>query len=120
MAISSLEELCKLEVVKHGLDRTDLPAVLAKELEQLEERIVSAFSGTYRNHEAWPWGTFKLAWRQGQWEFILQGLQTLVLVVRAGSPSSTSHATAPCARRWRRIVATWLRSRWGPHLSLES
>ena len=45
--IPSLREMCKLEVIKHGVDRTDLPATLAVEVEQLEELFASTFSGTY-------------------------------------------------------------------------
>jgi len=69
---------------------------LAEELEQLEELIVSAFNGTYQKFQRMPNSggpavlTFKLAWNQGQWEFLLQNQETLV--VRAGTENQLGWA----------------------------
>jgi hypothetical protein len=80
MAIPSLREMCMLEVIKHGVDRTDLPAALALEVEELEELIASTFNG--RNYvfiHGWAVNTFSIAWRQGQWEFTLGDEEAMVV-----------------------------------------
>ena len=89
MAIPSLREMCKLEVIKHGVDRTDLPAALALEVEELEELIASTFNG--RNYvfiQGWAVNTFSIAWRQGQLEFTLGDEEAMVvrpgMVIRLG------------------------------------
>ena len=82
--------MCKLQVIKHGVDRTDLPATLAEEVEQLEGKIASAFRGDYcfmfNGWGRWCSVSFQLVWREGQCEFILYpGAQHQeTLVVRAG------------------------------------
>ena len=84
--IPSLREMCKLEVIKHGVDRTDLPATLAVEVEQLEELFASTFSGTYVRAYCTmqSWRTvviFSVAWRQGHWEVTLGGDEEAMVIL---------------------------------------
>ena len=93
--IPSLREMCKLEVIKHGVDRTDLPATLAVEVEQLEELFASTFSGTYVRayctlERFRTWVIFSVAWRQGHWEFTKGDEEAMV--VRPGMVNEMGRA----------------------------
>ena len=105
MAVPSLRELSKLEVIKHGVDRTDLPRALALEVEQLEERIVTAFCGTYQRVADLPPFAFRVAWHQGQWEFILGNQEPFV--VRAGVENRLGRARSDLFfLRGRKVIIT--------------
>ena len=75
----SLKEICKLFLVKKGIARIDLPSTLAEEVEELEGRIKSIFTGTFHGPEHFSVITMSIAWTQGQWEFTMKNQETLVI-----------------------------------------
>ena len=75
----SLKEICKSFLVKKGIARIDLPSTLAEEVEELEGRIKSIFTGTFHRLENSSVITMTVAWTQGQWEITMKNQETLVI-----------------------------------------
>merc|ERR1711964_482689 len=62
----------------------DLPSTLAEEVEELEGRIKSIFTGTFhRFDEHFSATTMTIAWTQGQWEVNVNKNQG-TLVIKSG------------------------------------
>jgi len=74
-----LKEICKLFLVKKGIARIGLPSTLAEEVEEIEGRIKSIFTGTFHRHEYFSVITMTVAWTQGQWEITMKNQETLVI-----------------------------------------
>jgi len=78
--VPSLKEICSLAVIKTGTVRINLPSTLADEVEELEGRIKSIFTGTFqRPTDIYTVVTLTIAWTQGQWELTLNNHETLVV-----------------------------------------
>jgi len=78
----SLKEICKLAVILGRSQRECLPKTLIKEVDELDDKIRSTFSGTYHRYGDWSFTTLTINWTEGQWEFTLYNQGTLV--VKAG------------------------------------
>ena len=64
--MESLKEKCKLEVIKLGILRTELPKSVAKEVEIMEEKVKSVFTGMFSYSEFFYRGTVEIAWVCGE------------------------------------------------------
>ena len=85
MDVKCLKEICVLAVLKHGISKTRLPDTVAKEVERMERRVNSLFTGIF----FYPVGgvdnamsTIKIAWENGEWQ--LTPLNRETLRIRAG------------------------------------
>merc|ERR1719420_2365955 len=78
-SVSSLKEICKMFVLKNGITRIDLPTTLAEEVEEMEGRINSIFTGTFHRHKDFSVIPLTIAWAQGQWELTMKNQETLVI-----------------------------------------
>ena len=90
LSVSSLKEICKKFVIKKGISRIDLPTTLAEEVEEMEGRMKSIFTGTFHRHTDFSvTNTLTIAWTQGQWELTIKKAHGLVvaqetLVIKSG------------------------------------
>ena len=66
-------------VIKKGISRIDLPTTLAEEVEEMEGRMRSIFTGTLHRHTDFSGTTLTIAWTQGQWELTMKNQETLVI-----------------------------------------
>ena len=95
-SVPSLKEACKLFVIKKGTTRIDLPTTLAEELDEMEGRMKSIFTGTFHIQKDFSVTTLTIAWTQGQWEFTMKnqkiggGVWVIVktLVIKSGVENS--------------------------------
>ena len=78
-SVPSLKEACKLFVIKMGTTRIDLPTTLAEEVDEMEGRIKSIFTGTFHIQKDFSVTTLTIAWTQGQWELTMKNQETLVI-----------------------------------------
>jgi hypothetical protein len=84
--MKSLKEICKLAVIKQGLSRTDLPQVVSEEVEIMEEKLKSVFSGIFFSSKDDAISSLKIAWENGEWQ--LTPLNQETLRIRAGVENS--------------------------------
>ena len=79
--VPSLKEVCKMFVIKKGISRPriDLPTTLAEEVEEMEGRMRSIFTGTFHRHTDFSGTTLTIAWTQGQWELTINNKETLII-----------------------------------------
>ena len=78
--VPSLKEICKRFVIKKGISRIDLPTTLAEEVEEMEGRMKSIFTGTFHRHTDFSvTNTLTIAWTQGQWELTIKKAHGLVV-----------------------------------------
>jgi len=75
----SLKEICKIAVIKGRSQRECLPKTLIKEVDELDDKIRSTFSGTFHRYEDWSFTTLTINWTNGQWELTLRNQRTLVV-----------------------------------------
>ena len=83
--VPSLKEICKRFVIKKGISRIDLPTTLAEEVEEMEGRMKSIFTGTFHRHTDFSvTNTLTIAWTQGhgQWELTIKKAHTGLVVAQ--------------------------------------
>ena len=79
----SLQEICMIVVIKQGLSKDRLPEIVKEEVENLERKIMSAFTGKFYTYQKYPnprlypviptpgsveFG-FSIVWNRGKLEF---------------------------------------------------
>eukprot|EP00092_Neocalanus_flemingeri_P038003 GFUD01041371.1.p1 GENE.GFUD01041371.1~~GFUD01041371.1.p1 ORF type:complete len:175 (-),score=46.31 GFUD01041371.1:49-573(-) len=68
--METLEQMSMMAVLKLGIPMTELPKTVAKEVDMLEARIKSDWTGIFRS---WNWGLWcdrvKIDWSGGEWRF---------------------------------------------------
>ena len=52
---------------------------MAEEVEEMEGRMKSIFTGTFHRHSDFSETTLTIAWTQGQWELTMKNQETLVI-----------------------------------------
>ena len=76
--MESLRELCKLAVLKLGISKTDLPKTVRREVEMMEHKLKSQFTGTFHYKSGdYSTSTLKIAWTRGEWQLTILNQETL-------------------------------------------
>eukprot|EP00092_Neocalanus_flemingeri_P104383 GFUD01133698.1.p1 GENE.GFUD01133698.1~~GFUD01133698.1.p1 ORF type:complete len:219 (-),score=45.18 GFUD01133698.1:177-833(-) len=66
MEMETLKQICMSVVIELGMSRAQLPLTLKNEVEIMEERIMSEWTGIFSNSETRP---VKIDWSGGEWTF---------------------------------------------------
>eukprot|EP00092_Neocalanus_flemingeri_P104384 GFUD01133699.1.p1 GENE.GFUD01133699.1~~GFUD01133699.1.p1 ORF type:complete len:193 (-),score=42.13 GFUD01133699.1:198-776(-) len=64
--METLKQICMSVVIELGMSRAQLPLTLKNEVEIMEERIMSEWTGIFSNSESRP---VKIDWSGGEWTF---------------------------------------------------
>ena len=76
--MGSLRDLCKLAVLKLGISKTDLPKTVRREVEMMEHKLKSQFTGTFHYKSGdYSTSTLKIAWTRGEWQLTILNQETL-------------------------------------------
>eukprot|EP00092_Neocalanus_flemingeri_P023694 GFUD01025697.1.p1 GENE.GFUD01025697.1~~GFUD01025697.1.p1 ORF type:complete len:204 (+),score=49.17 GFUD01025697.1:67-678(+) len=89
--METLKQISMSVVIELGMSRAQLPLTLKNEVEIMEERIMSEWTGIFSNSESRP---VKIDWSGGEWTFSPQ--MRRVYVYRRHSGWSTLRPLPPC------------------------
>eukprot|EP00092_Neocalanus_flemingeri_P038005 GFUD01041373.1.p1 GENE.GFUD01041373.1~~GFUD01041373.1.p1 ORF type:complete len:169 (+),score=36.21 GFUD01041373.1:111-617(+) len=67
--METLKQMSMMAVLKLGIPRTELPKTVAKEVDMLEARIKSDWTGIFRSWNLWS-DHIKIDWSGGEWRFL--------------------------------------------------
>ena len=92
----SLRNISKLAMVKYGVNKTELPKDLIKEVKEMEDIVKAEMSGSFSNLTLNYSYCLKIEWSPGEWQFVLTTnfhwtpedwkptLRTIKMKIRAG------------------------------------
>eukprot|EP00092_Neocalanus_flemingeri_P087618 GFUD01110604.1.p1 GENE.GFUD01110604.1~~GFUD01110604.1.p1 ORF type:complete len:170 (+),score=36.47 GFUD01110604.1:123-632(+) len=67
--METLKQMSMMAVLKLGIPRTALPKTVTKEVEMLEARIKSDWTGIFRSWDSWT-DNVKIDWSGEEWRFL--------------------------------------------------
>ena len=68
----------KLAVLKLGISKTELPKTVSREVDMLEHKLKSDFTGSFPYYsEDYSSGTLEIVWARGEWQLSLLNQETL-------------------------------------------
>ena len=75
--MATLMEICKMEVIKLGAPREELPKTILKEVEIMEEKMKTFFTGSFSNICNSSYSSLKIDLVDGEWHFTVCAQPTL-------------------------------------------
>ena len=75
--MATLKEICKMEVIKLGAPREELPKTILKEVEIMEEKMKTFFTGSFSNICNSSYSSLKIDLVDGEWHFTVCAQPTL-------------------------------------------
>ena len=84
--MATLKEICKMEVIKLGAPREELPKTILKEVEIMEEKMKTFFTGSFSNICNSSYSSLKIDLVDGEWHFTVCAQPTLK--IRGGGSNS--------------------------------